>query len=1314
MAAAELRVRVLEVTDEWGNSILPVDKHGFAQVMCNEYLCNMILDYLDHPPTLWSLVNVNRRVRHSLLTDHFHRYRRVVVMRPFMPSHWPTPHPTNWTLRDEKHKRRMIESGRWPKNTKYFDRFTDFNLEELIINKLLRIPFWVAPTMDTGYFKKMDDLGIYITSLTLDGTAVTGRGLFGAVAQPMCNDVYRTSPGLVSYVASHLEYLSIKNCPNIQHSDIAIYLLLPPSDHNQLSKLRSIRCFNCGEAPTYGPFQNLPGYGSKNLVVQKSDNILNIQILSLLFPYIIPVRHHRQVSLPLCLPITDPAGLIREDAYTRFDNLYKAGWFNSEILTRFPPPVTLPLPLHSAPNNISSKLKNPLPVSVDVPGPYGGFISSMNESLMLKSICFFRNIKSDWVLCCMGRYCVTFTQNSFAPVAKINSRTGRTVQVGNIYGAIIGGKLRRKDYFNVVDGIKPRVPVALSGLIPETHGTNLNVNHNGFPARTSFQPTEEHFTHAPNNPPKQGHPDAVKRFRPRFLSLAGMVPGPDYEDPKGEGDKTYTMTGLSGEGLHSHSCAGTGHRREKGGKECVNCGLWEYENYVWTYEEEDNADVEMEDELADQREERPRKMKKVRVKDPGRRVIGELCEVCVPFFTCGDCGDFYCPSCLVPPRAGDRPNPWATRAPSPNLMRHPCTIHGGTCEVCFLAYRPECQKCRKYVCIECVNETLEDSYWKRCTVCTQFVCKDCATVTKPNQAPEILICKENFGEYGLGHEFCLNCLGGICRYCEEAWCSTCFKDKRDRFMKEHGVTMTKDKFSCFTCQTCFEHQLAWAKTELERVEVWKFVGVNILYREMKQLKERELEYAIDADFQKETRESPWGKWSAPIEPSRPGFANKAARPVTPEVNPNENESDDSDKRSCSSSSGYSSSSTTLGKSGENHRIIKTMDNLYAQLGNLLGRGKLTPNGTAELMKCIRMARKYILARKLAEQSYRLKREQGKQPRKHLKVPDDPELKDPVLKEREEKFETKIRERFIAKDMLAETPLRNCTREISFAEGKEGFQWVPTESEKAYWENRMNDITSEYFLTDAELARIDFAYEVEGQELGAEGEKERRRHWEKTGRGKPDWRDRYLPPGWDGEKGKGVKRQAEDSSSDEEEVVLAPRRKGRNGKEMKKSLKKLRSAMRKLDLDMKNDGKLGALGPGAVLPEEPKREVRGVGRLWALREAKRKEAEAKKKAQECTGGPTIGEGKPQTRKSRAKEKRGRGERSVSTKKGDSLVRATGDSTRNMTTGTDVTGSVPRTRGSIVRFGEATGQGPPGAVRPSPAALNQREREIYQAE
>ncbi|RVD88878.1 uncharacterized protein DFL_003048 [Arthrobotrys flagrans] len=936
-------------TDQWDNPILPADYHGFSRVMCNEYLCDMILDYMDHGPTLWSLLNISRSVRACLLTYHFHRYRRIVIMRIFMPSHWAMPHPTNWTLRDEKYRRRMIDNGRWPKNKKYFDRFTDFNFEEFVIGKVLRIPYWVAPTIDTSYIEKMTNLGLFLTTLILDGTAVTGRGLF---------------------------------------------------------------------------------------------------------------------------PASDPDEGAKRQAKIRFENLFKAGWFDAKILTRFPPPVTLPPPESNIP----------------IPGPFSGFIAAMND--------------------------------------------GRTVQLGNPYGAVTGGKVRRKDYFHVVDGIRPRVPVALTTLIPGKYKTHLPGGEENFPERTSHLPTRPEYTHAPNDPPKDGHPDEIKKYRPRFESLAGPVSGPDCEDSHGERDKTFTAMGLSGKGLHTHSAAGAGL---DGREECK-------------YSEGEEIEDEPNEEGAEE-EQRPRKTKLVKVKDPGRQILGELCEICVPFFTCGDCGDFYCPSCLVEPREDDRPNPWA----------------------------------------------------------------------------------------------------------------------REQFLKDHNVVMGKDEYSCFTCQACFEYQLAWAKNEQERVEIWKFMGVNILQREMKDVKAKESEYATEADIQRRTRESTWGSYSAPKKKKRrPKVEDQVSSVVElkNDADSSDHESDGSGETS-DTSSGYSSSSTPPEKSGENHPVIKKIDALYLLLGILVSRSTSTPHGTAELMKAMHLARKNILARKLAEQSYKRKRENNKQGRKRVKNADDPALNDPILKDSQRNYILEINTHPRPAGQRAATPLRNVVDEVEVNKLKKNFEW--------------DQIWRGLSLRSRRKTKM----KGRGREIG-----------KKIAQRGVDWRLQYLPDDWSGERGKRVRRDAElSSSSDEDNIVIVTK----DEKKKRKSLTKPRLAMMKMKLrgNKGSDGK--ALKVATVILEEQKRDIKQLGKLWAAKEAERKQEEAEEEAKKLRGLKGL-----MKRRAEKKEKCSKPQKKKSRRQ---KVGSAED---------DMAEPPVRARGRRVRFVEVSGQDPPGVARRTPTVLDGRGRKIYKEE
>ncbi|KAK6538325.1 hypothetical protein TWF694_011204 [Orbilia ellipsospora] len=557
----------------------PVERYDiFTQVFINDYLTEMIMPFMDEK-AFWVLLNVSHRIRETLLTHSFKYYKRAVITRKNYPSRWPEEHPTKYSLLNEMRKKKAMNKGKFPKK-QFFDRFTDFAFEELILGKLLRRPYWYAPTIDYFFQPKIDDLGISLTTLVLDGTAVTGRGLFGSVAMPISADIYRTSPGLISYLANGLRHLSVRYCQNIQHSDILIYLLMPPSNYTKLS-LFTLRAYGCGEAPTEGPFHNLPGYGSKNKITQKADNILNIQILALLFPAVIPIEHHKSVTAPLSVPPNDTNGI--QTQRTRIEELYYAGWLSTTTLWVWPPQLT----------RVDTR------TGIMIPGPWGGFLATMHESLMLQSTCVWKDIKLDWVNCAMGRNCYSLRSQTFAPVAKINVRTGRIVAIGNLHGALIGGQVRRSDYHYFHEGIIPRVPVALSVLVPNKQGLYLP-----YPAdRAKAKPPDDPYA----------WPDE-KRYQPWFNSLEGKKVGPRYDDPDLTGEVYKTVVGLSGEGNHVRSAAGLGRRRESGGKVCVNCGLWEYEDYV----------IRLKD--------------GVRYKNPGRG-CGEVCEVCVPFLTCGDCGE---------------------------------------------------------------------------------------------------------------------------------------------------------------------------------------------------------------------------------------------------------------------------------------------------------------------------------------------------------------------------------------------------------------------------------------------------------------------------------------------------------------------------------------------------------------------------------------------------------------------------------------------------------------------------------------------------
>ncbi|KAK6513650.1 hypothetical protein TWF506_008089 [Arthrobotrys conoides] len=518
--------------------------------------------------------------------------------------------------------------------------------------------------------------------------------------------------------------------------------------------------------------------------------------------------------------------------------------------------------------------------------------------------------------------------------------------------------------------------------------------------------------------------------------------------------------------------------------------------------------------------------------------------------------------------------------------------------------------------------------------------------------------------------------------------------------------MRKDEYSCFTCQTCFEYQLAWAKTEQERVEVWKYVGVNILQREMKEVKAKELEYGIDADIQKRRRESIWGSYSAPKKKKR---HSKVVEEVSIIVDQQEDadssdfESNNSNEES-STSSGYSSSSTQPENSGRNHPVIKAIDTLYPLLGNLLGRSTSTPHGTAELMKAIRLARKNILAKKLAEQSYRLKRENKKQDHKRVKDADDPALNDPILRDSQTNYMHEIDTHILPAGSQTATPLRNVAAEFSENNVKEGFELVPSDMDRIYWESKVNDINSDYYLTDLDLTRLEF--EVEEEE---KNERKRKRDWAKHGTKGTDWRIGYLPDDWSGERSKGVKRNVEVSSSDEDVVSVLTK----SGKKKKKSIKKLRRKMAKMKLQGKEID-LTSFGISRMAPKGKKRQIKEPGKLWATKEAERKQEEEEEETKKRAGLRGIKRRKALRKAAMAEGKK------VKKKKTSLMEEAmTGEVTElmrdlNVTTDTETVEPPARVRGRRVRFAEVSGQDPPGVARRAPAALDGRERAIYREE
>ncbi|KAF3904527.1 hypothetical protein ABW21_db0200566 [Orbilia brochopaga] len=1060
------------------------DSHPISKVFANGYLADQILDLIDDRKAIWILLNVNRAIRCGLLSTnaHWKRLERIVFNRKFLPTYYP---PQNTVFHDpeiEKEKRKKIASGEWPQ-MKGFERFGDFAFEEFIVGKILRMPYWFAVSADTEIWNQLRDRGQFIKTLVLDGTAVTGRGLFGSVAMPTRNDVYRTSAGLLSHLSGRLEHLSLRFCPNVQHSDIAIFLLMPPTQWVHFNKLKTLRVYGCGEAPTEGPFQNLPGFGSKNKITQKADNILNIQILSLLFPSCLPLKHHRKYSVPLTVEIGgwQRQRELQKDQLARFDALNRAGWFSQAVFHMFPVlPLTLLDPLFNTP----------------VPGPFGGFIGAMHESLMLRSICIHETIKLDWGLCVLGADCYSFKVENFTPIARINYRSGRTTGLGHMYGALAEGVPRRQEYHDFRDGIVPRIPVALSALIPGKYGQYVPYH---MEASTTVPITGE---------------NQAKRKRPTFLSMHGHKFAPHYHDPGLTGETCRTVAGLSGEGVHMHCAVGAGRRKELGGTACANCGLWEYEHYFYD----------------------SRVRGEGRLRDPGREIVGELCEICIPFYTCGDCGEFFCPSCVldrgldITTRDLVTRNPWATVQPTKDLLRRPCSIHGATCAPCYTAARTACIFCRKFVCIDVGR-------WGSLS------------------AVKLRGCRKGIG---------------------------------DKFIEDHGVQMIRDRHKETTCQNCFERQLAWVKTETQRINVWKHVGVNILQREQAASK------AAEAANYRE-----WTTKNVPLstfekrKKARLYAAGSAARndQLPDGQGPRIVELDDNDEEMHDASTDSSSDESEIDpeNTGANHPLLKQMDKLYADLAQEITAGKVIPQGMTEVLRSIRNARHHIERSKVAEVVHKKRRKAAKASAKRAKqVKEDA---DPALKFSPTTYYGPGR-------LYREpAPFLDLCDPVAGWDKIDDFAWIPTEEDINFFQHRLQQYNDLYWIPDHAVGKLEYAIEAE---------KRYRESWNERPKPitYPTWHTMHRPEGWENRKDcQKLKRKADGSPLDSEDAFCI----GENYKDASEKIRDKGKGKQKMEIEKDEDA-----AKEEVVEENDQMDTTGETEMKAQKEQKVEATNGKEK------------------------------------------------------------------------------------------------------
>jgi len=228
-------------------------------------IATTLLSFLT-PRTHFRLLNTSKKIQTVLLDIHFVQFRNLAILKDvdyyqrFGPSnrHMDSDEDSEWSSYEEELSDIDEVSGLdsiKPKNM-FFTKFNDFSFEEFVIGKLMQIPTFIHPTADQKVLK-MQNFTRMLTSLTLDGTKVTGIGLFGTIRLMRNGMARRETPGLISYFSASLRELSIQHCPNVEHSDIAIYLLLPPTKEVAMRNLRKLRVFNAGEVCLFCTFFSL-------------------------------------------------------------------------------------------------------------------------------------------------------------------------------------------------------------------------------------------------------------------------------------------------------------------------------------------------------------------------------------------------------------------------------------------------------------------------------------------------------------------------------------------------------------------------------------------------------------------------------------------------------------------------------------------------------------------------------------------------------------------------------------------------------------------------------------------------------------------------------------------------------------------------------------------------------------------------------------------------------------------------------------------------------------------------------------------------
>jgi len=216
------------------------------------------------PPRIhFRLLNTSKKIRTELLEVHFARFRQLAVLKDVdyyqrlaPPEEDDNSENDNEWSADEEELPDVDDEELWhaihPQDM-FFTRFNNFSFEEFVVGKIMQLPPYIHPTADQGMLKMINFTRV-LTKLTLDGTKVTSIGLFGAFRMMRNGMARRETPGLISYFSGSLRELSVQHCPHVEHCDIAIYLLSPPTQDVAMRNLRILKVFNAGEVCIFCTF----------------------------------------------------------------------------------------------------------------------------------------------------------------------------------------------------------------------------------------------------------------------------------------------------------------------------------------------------------------------------------------------------------------------------------------------------------------------------------------------------------------------------------------------------------------------------------------------------------------------------------------------------------------------------------------------------------------------------------------------------------------------------------------------------------------------------------------------------------------------------------------------------------------------------------------------------------------------------------------------------------------------------------------------------------------------------------------------------